>query len=126
LDLERVQILLPYSVARADGCLQDPTVLVLWVQDAGCGVLPRHGRRMECVMSMRPRPWPDVPEQTAQVAKAAFPTGCLAMRVRDELGPLFADAEFVAAFGYGTGRGSRGSAGVGDGAAVRREPALLH
>jgi len=48
---------------------------------------------------MRPRPWPQVPEQTAQVAKAAFPKGCVAMRVRDGLGPLFADEEFAAAFG---------------------------
>jgi transposase len=36
---------------------------------------------------------------TARVARAAFPGGCLAMRVRDELGPLFADEQFAAAFG---------------------------
>ncbi|MFI7643355.1 IS1182 family transposase [Nonomuraea sp. NPDC049400] len=50
-------------------------------------------------MSMQARPWPQVPELTAAVAQAAFPKGCLAMRVRDELGMLFADEEFASAFG---------------------------
>src|SRR5262245_46752707 len=40
-----------------------------------------------------------VPEQTAVVARAAFPKGTLAIRVRDELPELFADKQFVAAFG---------------------------
>ncbi|WP_445081921.1 IS1182 family transposase [Streptomyces ipomoeae] len=50
---------------------------------------------------MRPRPWPKVPELTAQVARAVAARGPypLAMRVRDELGELFADAEFAEAFG---------------------------
>jgi transposase len=50
-------------------------------------------------MSVQPRPWPEVPEQTAAVARAAFPKGTLAMRVRDELPGLFADEQFVSAFG---------------------------
>jgi transposase len=52
-------------------------------------------------MSMRPRPWPKVPELTARVARAVAARGPypLAMRVRDELGELFADAEFAEAFG---------------------------
>src|SRR5919198_5869308 len=56
-------------------------------------------------MSMQPRPWPEVPESTVRVARAAFPKGSLAMRVRDELGPLFADEQFAQAFGR---RGRRG------------------
>ncbi len=36
---------------------------------------------------------------TRDVARAAFPKGCLAMRIRDNLGPLFADEEFKDAFG---------------------------
>ncbi|RPK40151.1 hypothetical protein EES39_25790 [Streptomyces sp. ADI92-24] len=50
---------------------------------------------------MQPRPWPKVPELTAQVARAVAARGPypLAMRVRDELGELFADAEFAEAFG---------------------------
>lgn len=50
-------------------------------------------------MSMQPRPWPQVPEQTVLVARAAFPNGSLAMAVRDELGEVFNDEQFAAAFG---------------------------
>jgi hypothetical protein len=57
------------------------------------------------VMSMRPRPWPDVPELTAMVAHASFPKGNLAMRIRDELGEVYADEQFAPAFG---GRGRPG------------------
>ncbi|ADI12977.1 hypothetical protein SBI_09859 [Streptomyces bingchenggensis BCW-1] len=49
-------------------------------------------------MSLRPVPVPETPETTARVARAAFPKGCLAMRVRNELGVLFQDADFAAAF----------------------------
>lgn len=55
---------------------------------------------------MQPRPWPKVPDLTAQMAVAARGPYPLAMRVRDELGELFADAEFAEAFG------SRGQLGV--------------
>lgn len=48
---------------------------------------------------MRPRPVPQVPEQTAAVARAAFPKGSLAMSVRDELGAVFSDELFADAFG---------------------------
>jgi len=50
-------------------------------------------------MSMQPRPWPDVPEQTARMARAAFRKGNLATRIRDELGQVYEDARFTAAFG---------------------------
>ncbi|WP_172387833.1 IS1182 family transposase [Streptomyces sp. MNP-20] len=49
-------------------------------------------------MSLRPIPVPPIPEATVRVARAAFRKGCLAMRVRDELGPLFCDEQFVSAF----------------------------
>lgn len=39
-----------------------------------------------------------VPEQTARVARAAFPQGALAMRIRDRLGPVFTDTDFVDLF----------------------------
>jgi transposase len=50
---------------------------------------------------MQPRPWPQIPELTAQVARSVAARGLypLAMRVRDELGELFSDAEFAEAFG---------------------------
>jgi transposase len=53
------------------------------------------------VVSIQPEPWPEIPEATARVARAVARKGeyPLAMRVRDELGELFADAEFAAAFG---------------------------
>src|SRR5919199_5326379 len=49
-------------------------------------------------MTMWPRPSHAVPAMTAQVARAAFPKGCLAIRVRDALGELFEDAQFAGLF----------------------------
>src|SRR5919197_2674879 len=46
-------------------------------------------------MSMSPRPSYAIPTTTIQVAHAAFPNGCLAIRIRDTLGELFADAQFA-------------------------------
>ena len=50
-------------------------------------------------MSMQPRLWSQVPGQTVAVARAAFPKGSLAMRVRDELGEVFGDEQFASGFG---------------------------
>jgi transposase len=50
-------------------------------------------------MSMRPRPWPEVPEETARVAKSAFRRGgSLPIRIRDELGSWNEDADFAVAY----------------------------
>ena len=49
-------------------------------------------------MSLRPGRVSEVPEETARVARAAFPKGCLAMRMRDVLGQLFTDTEFAPLF----------------------------
>ncbi|WP_042375568.1 transposase, partial [Streptacidiphilus neutrinimicus] len=49
-------------------------------------------------MSLHPAEAPAIPEATARVARAAFPKGCLAMRIRDELDVLFRDAEFAPVF----------------------------
>jgi transposase len=54
---------------------------------------------MEFIMSMQPRPWPEVPVLTAQVARAAFAGGSLAMRIRDELGAWCEDEVFSAVYG---------------------------
>jgi transposase len=40
----------------------------------------------------------EIPEMTVKVAKAAFPKGNAVMKIRDELGPLFADDEFAALY----------------------------
>ena len=48
---------------------------------------------------MQPQPWPEVPEATARVAMAAFRNGgALAIRIRDELGCWYEDADFAAAY----------------------------
>ncbi|MBZ9752873.1 transposase [Deinococcus sp. HMF7604] len=39
-----------------------------------------------------------IPEETARVARLAFPKGNLYLRLRDELGVLYADEEFAALF----------------------------
>jgi transposase len=48
--------------------------------------------------------WPEVPEQTALVARAAFPKGALAMRLRDEFGMWCRDADFTGLHEGGPGR----------------------
>jgi transposase len=57
------------------------------------------GRRIEFVMSMQPRSWPEVPAETARVARRAFRRGTLAIRARDELGSWCDDAAFAVAYG---------------------------
>jgi len=57
-------------------------------------------------MSLQPRPWPEVPAQTAQVARKAFRRGALAIRARDELGAWYDDAGFAGAYGV------RGAPGI--------------
>jgi transposase len=49
-------------------------------------------------MTLHPRYIPDVPETTAQVAKAAFRKGNRYMQMRDELGTLFSDEQFTDLF----------------------------
>ena len=49
-------------------------------------------------MSLEPGADDGVPEMTARVVRAAFPRGTLAIRIREALGPLFADEDFAAAF----------------------------
>ncbi|MFB7957502.1 IS1182 family transposase [Streptomyces sp. NPDC056045] len=45
-------------------------------------------------MSLRGVDLGEIPEETARLARAVFPKGCLVMRVRDVLGPVFSDADF--------------------------------
>jgi transposase len=69
-------------------------------------LVPRPGRRIGFVMSMQPQPWPEVPVQTARVARAAFRKGALAIRARDQLGAWYDDVAFAG--GYGV----RGAPGI--------------
>ncbi|XHX79507.1 MAG: IS1182 family transposase [Stenomitos frigidus ULC029] len=49
-------------------------------------------------MSLAFEPIPLVPRETARVAQAAFPKGNPYLTLRDELGPIFADADFANLF----------------------------
>ena len=49
-------------------------------------------------MSLQLNPIDVIPEQTARVAKAAFPGGNLYIRMRDAFGTFFTDAEFADLF----------------------------
>ncbi|OHV18894.1 hypothetical protein BBK14_29665 [Parafrankia soli] len=50
-------------------------------------------------MSLQPKGLPELPAQTVTVARAAFPRGTLAMRLRDRLAEVFVDEPFTGAFG---------------------------
>ena len=49
-------------------------------------------------MSLRPTLSSDVPASTATVAHAAFPQGNSYLRLRDQLGTIFTDAQFASLF----------------------------
>ncbi|MEU9182954.1 IS1182 family transposase [Streptomyces sp. NPDC048550] len=49
-------------------------------------------------MSLRGVDLSEIPEETVRVARAVFPKSCLAMRIRDVLGPVFTDADFDGLF----------------------------
>jgi len=49
-------------------------------------------------MSLRPQPITPVPEETARVARAAFPSSNIFIMLRDELGTLAVDEDFASLF----------------------------
>jgi transposase len=49
-------------------------------------------------MSMHPQPVGSVPQNTALLAKAAFPKANLYMQIRDVLGTIYADEDFSELF----------------------------
>src|SRR3954453_13479385 len=49
-------------------------------------------------VSLKPSPIRPVPEETARVARAAFRKGNPLLKLRDDLGPIFADADFADLF----------------------------
>ncbi len=51
-------------------------------------------------MSLQVSPMVPIPTETARVAHAAFPKGTLCLQIRDRLGPLYEDAQFVALFSH--------------------------
>src|SRR3989441_12329430 len=61
------------------------------------GAFPPRSRRMS-VMSLHPHVIAPVPEETARVARAAFPKGHPYLTFRDVLGTIFQDEDFTALF----------------------------
>src|SRR2546425_3565342 len=55
-------------------------------------------RRRKPVMSLHPQPIGAIPEETARVARAAFPKGSPYLTLRDQLGTLYDDGDFPALF----------------------------
>jgi transposase len=49
-------------------------------------------------MSLQPQPFEAVPPETVRIAQAAFPHGNVYLRMREELGPLYADEDFTTLF----------------------------
>ena len=49
-------------------------------------------------MSLRPEPIEPVPEETARIARLAFPHGSIWLRLRDELGTIYEDDAFAPLF----------------------------
>ncbi len=49
-------------------------------------------------MSMHPEPIPAIPEETDRIARAVLPKGNLFLQMRDELGTLYTDEDFVDLF----------------------------
>ena len=49
-------------------------------------------------MSLKPNPIPPVPPETARVARAAFPKGNIYMKLRERVGLIIQDEDFVALF----------------------------
>ena len=52
----------------------------------------------ETLMSLKSHPIPPVPEETARVARAAFPRGNVLMQLRDTLGTIYTDEPFADLF----------------------------
>jgi len=52
----------------------------------------------ETMMSLKSHPIPPVPEETARVARAAFPRGHVLMQLRDTLDTLYTDEQFADLF----------------------------
>jgi transposase len=49
-------------------------------------------------MSLKPMPIPPVPAETARIAQAAFPKGNIYMKLRERIGTIIHDEDFVALF----------------------------
>src|SRR5579859_2279699 len=83
-------------------------VVMLAIVRVAAGAFPFSCSRPQnrVIMSMQPHPWPEVPAETARVARRAFRRGSLAIRARDELGAWCRDEAFSGVYGV------RGAPGI--------------
>lgn len=49
-------------------------------------------------MSLHPEKLPEIPEETARIARTLFPKGNVSMWLRDELGAIYNDEQFAALY----------------------------
>lgn len=49
-------------------------------------------------MSLHPQQLPEIPEETARIARILFPKGNIYMWLRDELGAIYTDEQFIALY----------------------------
>src|SRR5256885_161893 len=93
------------SIRRANhGCpASSRSILVAKsvAREGGLGILDgdptEHGQR-RLAMSLRPQHPEPVPDETARVARAAFPAGNLYLQMRDTLETIYADTDFLHLF----------------------------
>ena len=83
-------------------------------------------------MSLHPDPIGPIPDQTARVARAAFPKGTLCLKLYDEIGTIFCDQDFADLFPQrgqprrpSASRSSRSSRKKGEQACSRQRTVLL-
>src|SRR5437763_8732063 len=57
-----------------------------------------HKREKEEAMSLKPQPIGPVPEETARIARAAYPKGNIHLQLRDTLGTIYEDEQFADLF----------------------------
>jgi hypothetical protein len=58
-------------------------------------ILEENRAKRIVLVSLRPRLVPDIPEETAHFAKAAYRKGNPYLKMRDELGIFFSDEQFI-------------------------------
>lgn len=57
-------------------------------------------------MTLKPHDWTKIPAQTAKIALSAFPKGNVYMKMRDELGVLYSDSDWLTLFRSDCGQGA--------------------
>src|SRR5947209_19760544 len=57
-----------------------------------------HKREKKEAMSLKPQPIGPIPEETARIARAAYPKGTIYLQLRDTLGTIYEDEQFADLF----------------------------